>query len=149
MTTRTILLVGREPFESERLRRVVSTALPLRVCCVAEVGDGADLLRRGQFGLIVVHLGKGEGWAGVDEILWSASLAKRPVPVIALSDHYDPEVGLTLFRMGVTDYLALSDHRQKLPRLLESLMAPAKPGSALESEGCPAAVARAGRASRV
>jgi hypothetical protein len=113
------------------------------------VTDGADLLRRGQFGLVVVHLGKEERWAAVDVLLWSASQAKRPVPVVALSDQYDGELGLTLFRMGVTDYLALSHHRHKLPRLLRSLVAPGTSGGVFPGEGRSVPVSRTGRASRV
>jgi hypothetical protein len=38
-----------------------------------------------------------------------------------VSETYDVDEALVMFRLGVTDYLSLSDHRDSVPRLVSAL----------------------------
>ena len=68
---------------------------------------------------------------GLDRLLWLCSTARKAIPLIALSAVYDETEALTLFRMGVTDYLSLKEHREAIPAVIRSLVRPID--SALEN----------------
>jgi DNA-binding NarL/FixJ family response regulator len=121
MTGRAILLVGQTPFLSDRLRQALTAATRCVVCCVAEAHDAIDLLRGGGFGLVVVYLESADDLEEVDVVQWSVSQSPRPCPVVAVAATYDEEQALRLFRMGIADYLSMSDHRDRLPTLLAVL----------------------------
>jgi hypothetical protein len=65
-------------------------------------------------------------------------MSPRPAPLVVVGDRYDPRLGLTLFRMGVTDYLGLDALADHLPALVAGLLgletrgggAAARPGPA-------------------
>ena len=42
--------------------------------------------------------------------------------MVAVADRYDEAEALTLFRMGVADYLSLSDHRDAIPAVVGYLV---------------------------
>jgi DNA-binding NtrC family response regulator len=73
-------------------------------------------------GLIAIHLRGGVTDAQVAYLLGKATLPQQQVPVVVISDHYDTERALALFRLGVTDYISRSDHLDRLPSLVDALM---------------------------
>jgi hypothetical protein len=140
-----VLLVGRGPFEEEGFRRELTDSLPCRVCCVARVEDASALLRAGEFSLALVHVEGPSELGAADQLLWSCSLARRPTPVVAVSAAYREPLALVLFRMGVTDYLGLAEHRGRLRRLLPDLagltgQTPARPSAVARSRNPSGAV---------
>jgi hypothetical protein len=71
--------------------------------------------------MVVVYLDSPADLEEVDRLLWSSSRAWSPAPLVAVSDQYDEELGLTLFQMGVSEYLGSRQHGQDLPKLFCSL----------------------------
>lgn len=47
--------------------------------------------------------------------------AFRPVPVVALRDSYDELEALACFRIGVSDFLSLEDHSDRLAHIISAL----------------------------
>jgi hypothetical protein len=97
--------------------------------------------------LILYDLADGEGLGGVDLALWARSMSPRPAPLVVIGDRYDPWLAVTLFRMGVTDYLGLDAHPDRLPALVAGLLGlptrgdggASRPGPAREGEPAVAA----------
>ena len=125
MTEKTVLFICHEPVVAERLARDLQGSGETLVRCVAAVEHATSFGGLDEFGLILFYLGGSDDRDRVDELLWVRSTARRPVPVVALSDRYDETEALTFFRMGVSDYLSLIDHRELLPSVVDRLFSPA------------------------
>jgi DNA-binding response OmpR family regulator len=85
----------------------------------------AEVIRAGsepcKYDLTIYYLAGGEGFVGVDAALWGRSTSRRSSPIVALSDRYDEDSAVTLFRMGVTEYLGVEEHRDRIADVIAGL----------------------------
>ncbi len=58
----------------------------------------------------------------IDELLWSNSTLAHPAAVVVAAEDYDSTRAVSLFQMGVDDYLGGSDHWGRLPEILDQLI---------------------------
>jgi DNA-binding NarL/FixJ family response regulator len=125
MGEKVILLLCLDPFRAGPLLRELEDLGLGGLWCVGAVEEAVEVQGQGQVEVVLslVDVSGGAGVASVCEMLASCSSARRPVPVVALSDRYDQAEALTLFQMGVADYLSLADHRHRLPGVIASLVA--------------------------
>lgn len=122
MAQKTILLVSHGTHEESTVHHVLQRPDVQSWIRVARVADVRSLLKSGPIGVILVTLDGFHSLADVGEVLWSCSVAGRTVPVVVLSEQYNEAEALTLFRMGVTDYLGIDEHLGKLMHVIESLI---------------------------
>jgi DNA-binding NtrC family response regulator len=117
----TVLLISSDPALVRVARREVQLLENVRLRVIESI-DGADAHAGAEgIGLIVVHLDRGVDDAQVARLLWLASTARRRIPVLAVSERYDPEQALALFRMGVADYLCRPLHLDRLAGFIDQL----------------------------
>ena len=86
-------------------------------------GVDSELIEE-EIGLVVLHLDGTIDEGDVALLLWKTSTARREVPVFVISDRYDVEEALGMFRLGVADYISLPDHRDSLSSLCKTLALP-------------------------
>ena len=114
MSERLVMIVSREgdgpgfvPFHSWPVPAGVSF---LR----SNVEDAAGILRaRKPSALVFVRTAADDAHA-VSALLGVCSETKRRVPLVVLAEAYQASEATTFFRMGVEDYLSLSDHEDRL-----------------------------------
>jgi hypothetical protein len=58
----------------------------------------------------------------IDQLLWANSILPQPAAVLIIDDGYEADVALTLFQMGVDDYICMSDHGGCLAAVLGHLL---------------------------
>jgi len=58
----------------------------------------------------------------IDELLWSNSTLAHRAAVVVAAEDYDPGRAVSLFQMGVDDYLGGSEHWDRLPDILDQLL---------------------------
>jgi hypothetical protein len=124
MTEKAILFICHDLDLADRIARDLGPWAKGRIWSVATVDDAVALGDLGEFALILLYLDGSDDLGQVDALLWSSSTARAPVPVIALRAVYDVNEALTYFQMGVTEYLSLSEHRQAIPSVVRSIIAP-------------------------
>ena len=123
MTKNVILMIGREPGSTDDLVRDLEWTCQIRVQTIEKIGDAIALGGLDGFAVILVW---SDGSGDCEELivlLSSLSTTKRTAPVVVLSAFYDEGEAMTCFRMGVTDYLSLHDHREVVPTIVEKLIA--------------------------
>ncbi len=116
MSERRVVLICHESEVAAPIAQALEKTGAVRVQTVAQVQEALELLKQQEFGLILVYLTGTNDRTKADELLWSCSTIRRPLPVVAC-ERYDEADALTLFQMGVTEYLSLSDHRDQLPEV--------------------------------
>jgi hypothetical protein len=122
MRDKAVLLVCEESSRFRPLRSEFAKLGPRVAWQVATEDDAAERLEFEEFSLVVAYLDEACRLEQVDALLWAASRAQQPVALLTLSDAYDPAEALTLFRMGVADYLSLEHHRESLASVITELI---------------------------
>jgi hypothetical protein len=59
----------------------------------------------------------------IDHLLWANSVLASPAPVLVVAPCYRPEDALSLFQMGVDEYLGMSEHANQLRTILDQMLA--------------------------
>ena len=123
MQDRTILLVSSDASFVDFVRE----GLPAREesqLHVMETPEGAARLVGWQdVELIILHLDPFMKDRSVARLVWKAAALPRRIPILAVSDGYEPERALAMFRLGVADYLSRVDHLREILPLIDSLSA--------------------------
>jgi len=117
----TVLLIARDPAVAELIEGESDSFEGMSTQWAEEGDEVCSQPLEEDISLIVVQLDDTMDVDGVARLLWLASTARPPIPVIVLSEIYDVDEALMLFRLGVTDYLSLSDHRDSVPRLVSAV----------------------------
>jgi hypothetical protein len=117
----TVLLISRDRSSIEEISMVLAGWPEGGFLAVADTADDVEVEALGRVGLMLVHLGEGEGPDPVGRLLWLSSTLRRPIPVLALADDFDADRALSLFRMGVADVLSRSHHRDRLGDVISAL----------------------------
>jgi DNA-binding response OmpR family regulator len=121
MPESTVLVVSRDASMVGRLGREVERINDLRIDATDDVELACVHAERDRVGLIVVHLAGEVGLSEVARLLWVSSTLKRPVPVLAMSDRYHTDRAVTLFQLGVADYLSRTHHRNRVREVIDTL----------------------------
>ncbi|MCA1686283.1 MAG: hypothetical protein LC745_09950 [Planctomycetia bacterium] len=119
MTEKAVLFLCRVPDLTAAVRQELQKLGKTRLDCFESIDRALKDSEPEDYSLILIHWNRSEGRNPVDELLWLGSTARRRIPIIVLSDHYDQADALTFFRIGVTDYLSLHDHRTSLGAIVE------------------------------
>jgi len=117
-----VLLLTQDERLVQAARLEIYAQSPLDLIVARTFEEGFDLLSNAQPCAVVVHLEAGLADEHVSQLLWAASVAPRPAPVLALTDQYDEGRGRTLFELGVTDYLSRCEHLSRLATLLRRVV---------------------------
>ena len=65
----------------------------------------------------------------LDQLLWVNSTLAHPAIVLVVDDGYQADLALTLFRMGVDEYISVSDHAARLATVMRHLLAATPTGA--------------------
>jgi hypothetical protein len=144
----TILAVTGDESWLARLQRCLKAVGAVRLIVTRSMEEAVDLLDAAAPDLIVV---RGEDAAvshdDMDDLLWVNSTLSHPARLLVTGDNYEPQRAVTLFQMGVDEYLGLAEQRDKLPVVLCRLLSSPEP-TALGPEAFGPAARMFRRASR-
>ena len=59
----------------------------------------------------------------MDQLLWANSILARPATVLVVEESYRTDHAVSLFQMGVDDYIGVSEHFDQLRTILDRLLA--------------------------
>jgi DNA-binding NtrC family response regulator len=128
MTACTILTITGD----EQLLRLLQAGLHdqngggSRMIVAATMDEASTLLTMAEPRLIVVHWNShGSHYEELNRLLWATTILARRVPVLIIADRYRIDQATTLYRMGVTEYISRTHHRDKFGKILESYLHPA------------------------
>lgn len=123
MTENVLLLICRDPDRAEPIARDLERACDRRVEWAA-TPEGWDVTGElDRCALVFFWLDRADDCESLGAVLQTGATSRRPVPVVAVAERYDERQALTCFRLGVTDYLSLKDHREALPAVIGKLIA--------------------------
>jgi DNA-binding NarL/FixJ family response regulator len=86
----------------------------------------------------------------IDRLLWANSTVARPARVVVVTDAYRADLAVTLFQMGVDEYVSKAEHANQFQAILSHLLSrelEAAPVTATQTS--PEPVQKKRRASRV
>jgi DNA-binding response OmpR family regulator len=122
MAQRTVVLICPDVERAEWVRQSLAAVGVDDVERFPRAEDLGDVLGDTGHGLMLYYRMDGEGLSGIDAALWSQTTSDRGAPLIVLSDRYEASEALTLFQMGVTDYLGVREHQDHFARLTARLL---------------------------
>jgi hypothetical protein len=122
MAEKRLLVIGHDREQVDWVLGEVEPGGGRSFCRGAEVGAVAGTLSAGDYALAIYCRTRGEHLDEISRVLWLCSAARRPIPLIVVADEYHEGQALTLFRMGVTDYLSRRDHRGRIAWVVARLL---------------------------
>jgi DNA-binding NarL/FixJ family response regulator len=91
----------------------------VRLVLTRSMDEACDLLDSAVADLIIVSWNDAAvSYDQMDQLLWVNSTLARPAPILVAHDDYSPEQAVTLFQMGVDEYVGLAEQRDKLPAII-------------------------------
>ena len=85
----------------------------------------------------------------IGNLLWTNSTLASPAMVLVIADEYRAEQAVTLFRMGVDEYVGRSDHAEKLQGVLGQLLTGRETAASTQARTLAAALAGTRAASSI
>jgi hypothetical protein len=122
MRQKTVLLTGADCVPMHELAALLIETRAFGLVKLTDHGNSSRLDDAPEPDLIVAYLQEGEGLGAVDAALWARSLAQTSVPLVVVRDVYDEAEALTAFRMGVSEYLGLREHRGRVVAIVAELL---------------------------
>ena len=120
----TILAVTENPSWLEFFWTELRSVQGTRLVVTGSMEEACDLLSCADARLIVVD------WQDatvsseqMDQLLWANSILAHPATVLVVAESYRRDHALSLFQMGVDDYIGLSEHSDQLRTILDRLLA--------------------------
>src|SRR5271166_5774138 len=120
----TILAVTENPTWLEFFWTALRLVQGSRLVVTGSMEEACDLLDCTEARLIVVD------WQDttvssdqMDQLLWANSTLARPASVLVVEENYRADRALSLFQMGVDEYIGVSDHSNQLRAILDGLLA--------------------------
>jgi DNA-binding NarL/FixJ family response regulator len=94
-----------------------------RVVVTGSMEEACELLEMASARLILLEWDSDRpDYEQIGNLLWTNSTLASPAMVLVISDDYRAEQALTLFRMGVDEYVCRSVHAEKLPCVLGQML---------------------------
>jgi len=120
----TVLLVTHNSSVAELVREEVESIDDFAFQWSEDIDRLQPELLGEEVGLVILHLDGVIDEEDIAVLLWKTSTARREIPIFAISDRYDVEEALGMFRLGVADYVSLSDNHDSLPFVVKTLALP-------------------------
>ena len=110
-----------------------------RVVATGSIAEACDLLSCSGARLIALKCSSGAmSQEELDQLLWVNSTLAHPAIVLVIDDGYQADLALTLFRMGVDEYISVPDHAARLATVMRHLLAETPSGAPGVQEPAPA-----------
>ena len=94
-----------------------------RVIVTGSMEEACELLEMANARLILLNWDSDRAdYEQIGNLLWTNSTLASPAMVLVIADEYRAEQAVTLFRMGVDEYVGRSDHAEKLQGVLGQLL---------------------------
>ena len=119
----TILLVSSDASFVDFVREGLPAWDEGRLHVVEMPEEAAHMIGWHRVKLIIFHLDQCMENSSVARLVWEAAAHLRRIPILAVSEGYEPERALAMFRLGVADYLSRVDHLLEIVPLIGSLSA--------------------------
>lgn len=95
----------------------------LRLVTASSIENACALVDCAGARLIVVDWrAENTSYEKIDSLLWANSTLRHPAAVVVVSEEYDPEQALSLYQMGVDEYLGLSHHADRVAPILNRFL---------------------------
>lgn len=124
MIDATILAVTENPSWLEFFWTKSRSVQGSRLVVTGSMEEACDLLSCADARLIVVD------WQDatvsseqMDQLLWANSILAHPARVLVVAESYRWDHALSLFQMGVDEYIGVSEHSDQLRTILDRLLA--------------------------
>ncbi|WP_422931058.1 hypothetical protein [Singulisphaera sp. PoT] len=92
-----------------------------------QVAEGLErafmAVSQGNHQVVVAHLNSGIEKSQLGRMIREVTSQQMNLVFIAVSDSYKSEEAIDLFRLGVADYLSVSDHREQIAPVIKSISA--------------------------
>jgi DNA-binding NtrC family response regulator len=115
------LLITSDSSIAQTVQSLISSINNLRLEVLAGINEVESRLESSEVGIILVHLSHTSDAGMVTGLLRTIASARRPVPLLVLSDEYHAEQALALLRLGAVDYLSRPLDMRRLSYLLDVL----------------------------
>ncbi len=120
----TILAVTENPTWLEFFRTESRSVQGSRLVVTGSMEEACDLLSCTYARLIVVDWQDATVFSDqMDQLLWANSILAHPATVLVVEESYRTDHALSLFQMGVDEYISASDHSDQLRAVLDRLLA--------------------------
>jgi DNA-binding NarL/FixJ family response regulator len=94
-----------------------------RVIVTESMEEACELLEMASARLILLNWDSDRAdYEQVGNLLWTNSTLASPAVVLVIADEYRADQAVTLFRMGVDEYVGRADHTEKLQGVLGQLL---------------------------
>jgi DNA-binding response OmpR family regulator len=94
-----------------------------RVIVTRTMEEACELLEMASARLILLNWDSDRAnYEQIDNLLWTNSTLASPAMVLVIADEYRTDQAVTLFRMGVDEYVGRSDHAERLQGVLGQLL---------------------------
>ena len=95
----------------------------LRVVTAASIEDACALIDCARARLIVVDWrSENISYEEMDALLWANSTLRHPAAVVVISGDYQSDQALSLYQMGVDEYLGMSHHADQVGSILSEFL---------------------------
>lgn len=126
MVTNQVLMISRDASLAGKVREELDSLGGLNLRVVDGVDKAFSEAIEGEQDLILAHLDAGIDRAQLGWMIGEVGIRSLPVPFVALSETYRADEAISLFRMGVADYLSRADHLDKIATVINSLTCPSQ-----------------------
>ncbi len=122
----TILAVTQNPIWLEFFWAELRSVQGSRLVVTGSMEEACDLLNYTDARLIVVDWQDATVSSDqMDQLLWANSIVAQPATVLVVAESYQADHALSLFQMGVDEYIGVADHSDQLRAILDRLLAAA------------------------
>jgi DNA-binding NtrC family response regulator len=95
----------------------------LRLVTASSLEDACALIDCARARLIVVDWrAENISYDKMDALLWANSTIRNPATVVVISESYQPDQALSLYQMGVDEYLGMSHHAHQMAEILSGFL---------------------------
>jgi len=92
-----------------------------RMIVASTIDEACSLITAVRPRLLVVHCTRqSESYEQLDQLLWATSLQSRRIPVVVIADRYLTDHAITLYRMGVSEYISRTHHMDQLATIFQA-----------------------------
>jgi DNA-binding NtrC family response regulator len=95
----------------------------MRLVTVSSIEDACALVDYAGARLMVVDWrSENISYDEMDALLWANSTLRHPAAVVVISESYEPDQALALYRMGVDEYLCMTHHADQMAAILSGFL---------------------------
>lgn len=120
----TVLAVTRDVNRLRRLQAELQALGGKRFIVSVSMDEACALLEVSRTRLLLLDWDSASvSCEALDQLLWVNSTVSRPAVVLVLSETYRADLAVTLFQMGIDEYLSMTEHSGQFRGVLERLLA--------------------------